>query len=195
MKKVFLALMACLLIATAANAQDVKFYAGARLYSPNTINMFNGLNSWTNSLFVGFENNNLRFEIYPGFYYNTSESETDPNKTESKTTFFGLGGNVYYDFEEAGFITPFVGAGVSYGKYSTESKTNGVKQNGNTYKDSGYTLNAQGGVSLSLSEAWNFDVALDLGYRGSERKYSVSGSKTDSKGTNIGLDMKIRYAF
>ena len=192
MKKLILTSMACLLFAAAASAEDMKFYVGADLRSIN--NMWNNMNGYNNALFIGFKKDNLRFEIHPRLYYDTSEEKNDPGaKVETTTTRLGLGGNAYYDFAKSGFITPFVGAGVSFGQELYERESNGTKLNDR--KSPGYTLGAQGGVSLSLSESWSFDVPLGLNYTWDRTKESVTGAKRTTTGYGFDLGMRIRYAF
>ena len=191
MKKIVLMVMASLMIATAASAEDMKFYVGAHLYQSAW--MYDSLDYWYNNLFIGAKSDNLRFELYPRLRYNTSESESSGSKTESKNTAFGLGGNVYYDFAKSGFIIPFVGAGASFGIYSREDKTGGVK----TYdrKGNGYTLDVQGGVSLSIAQSWSLDAGLELSYYGDSQKNKISDVKTTSKGYGVNHVLKIRYTF
>ena len=193
MKKVFLTTMACLLIAVAANAQDTNFYAGVNLHSSTWMSY--SMDSWSNSLLVGLIYDNMRFEIYPMFNFSTNESKTSGVKTETKSTLFGLGGNFFYDFEKNGLLTPFIGAGISLGKSSDERKVGGVKSAWGNESSTRYSLNAQGGVSLSLAESWNFDIALGLYYHGRETKDTVTDVKTTSNAFSAALGLKLRYTF
>ena len=194
MKKLILTLLVCFLIVTAAGAEEPEFYAGVNLRPIN--GMYQNFHLLNNSMFVGLKSDNLRFELNPRLYYSVQENKnTLGTKTESTDTFFGFGGSIIYDFEKSGFITPFVGLDVSFGIGSNvvKNKTTGVKTTDNDLM--GYSLGVQGGISLSFSESWNFDLALGFNYIGTQVD-PMTGGKITSKGYAFDLvGMRLRYSF
>ena len=180
MKKIILTSLVFFLLATAASAEDMKFYAGANLRQVNA--MFNDMDNFNNSLFVGLQKDNLRFEAYPIITYGKYES----GPFDVTETFFGLCGSFFYDFAPSGIITPFVGLSASFGRGTEKTEFDGTKVG--DVKFSGYTLGAMGGISLSFSKSWNFDIIAGLNYNNSE-DLGFKGYSFDLVG------MRIRYTF
>ena len=194
MRKTLVISAACALMTTAASALDVadtKVYIGSNIRSMTSMYDGGGFNAMANSLFVGFKNDQWRFEIDPTLSYRQNERK-QVNKTERTTVEFGLDARVYYDFpalESMENVTPFVGGGLGFLSVSDEQKNPKVK-----FQDSlQYGIGAGGGVSLSFLESWSFDVELVL--QCSTREDKAPNPKVTE--TNVGFDlgMKLRYMF
>jgi OmpA-OmpF porin, OOP family len=96
-----------------------------------------------------------------------SDAEFQSGGGDSNAT-VGMG-NLYYDFGDGQKITPFVGAGVGYGKFETPGD-----------KDEGMTYQLTAGASTKLSDrltgelAYKYVKAPDLELSGSNPDYSSS---------------------
>lgn len=101
---------------------------------------------FTGGAAVGKKFGNYRAEL-EGIY---EESDVDVSGLDGKTEFYGAMANGYYDFANTTRFTPYVGAGIGYGKVRYSSDTAGVDS---TSED---TLAYQGiaGVGYELNPCW-----------------------------------------
>jgi len=190
--------LSAILLATAASAAEPKFYIGSNIGSMSR--MFDtgsdiAINMLAKSLFVGIKFDSLRFEIDPTISYSKNAQGDDINKIKTTNTDFGLAGTVYYDLPKSGFMTPFVGVSAGVKMFGEKTDVPGM---GVTRDDDGigYSVGVQGGISLSASESWNFDIALAVGYVSSTIKDKLGVNPMDVD-TTIATDvsMKLRYTF
>ncbi|PZP40135.1 MAG: hypothetical protein DI585_01755, partial [Pseudomonas fluorescens] len=99
---------------------------------------------FTTGAFVGKKMGNMRAEL-EGIY---EQSDMDGNA--GKTTFYGAMANGYYDFQNSTAFTPYVGAGLGYGKVRYGGFPAGVASSSED------TLAYQGiaGVGYELNPCW-----------------------------------------
>jgi OmpA-OmpF porin, OOP family len=99
---------------------------------------------FTGGAFVGKKMGNYRAEL-EGIY-----EESDVDGANRTTEFSGALVNGYYDFKNASRFTPYVGAGIGYGKVRYSSDTAGV----NSSSEDALAYQGVAGVGYELNPCW-----------------------------------------
>ena len=198
MKKLLL-LSAVALIATGANAMDVKPYVEGKIshnwmkasYKEDGFGKENFKdNFFGGSIEVGAKLDQFRVGL-EGYYNDDMEDKLLnilPVKAESKGVFL----NAYYDFQlpELKQVKPYIGAGIGYSwlKETADGTAWGLGKDSLKDKDWGYNIGA--GVAYGLND----NVDLTLGYRYEDLgKIKDYDSKTTFKNHKVSLGL--RYTF
>lgn len=131
---------------------------------------------FTGGAFVGKQMGNYRAEV-EGIY-----EESDVDGADAKTEFSGAMLNGYYDFKNSSFFTPYVGAGIGYGKVRYSSDVAGVDS---VNED---TLAYQGvaGVGYELNPCWTLT---------GEYRYLGTTKAADTRYQSHSALAGLRYSF
>ena len=231
-KLLLLAGVATVAFSVNANACDWKPYISAKLTASNLSldtssreiwddgdierNFGSGDDSqhvWGTSLAAGISNGAIRAELE--WHRNTAaklssnnaviwagDPENESHKTKIKTDAILL--NAYYDFDTASAFTPYIGAGIGYGK------TKIANANGDNYgwfrKNTFSHTNIAWQIGAGIAYALNDNVSVDVGYRYIDygkfdikktgRAYGSNYRQRDSyQATENELYAGIRYSF
>ncbi len=131
---------------------------------------------FTGGAAVGKQIGNYRAEV-EGIY-----EESDTDGAGGDTQFYGAMVNGYYDFKNASLFTPYVGAGVGYGKVRYSSDVAGVNS---TSED---TMAYQGiaGVGYELNPCWTLT---------GEYRYVGTTKAADTRYQSHSALAGVRYSF
>lgn len=131
---------------------------------------------FTGGAFVGKKFGNIRAEL-EGIY-----EQSDVDGFDGKTEFYGAMANGYYDFKNASRFTPYLGAGLGYGKVRYSSDTAGVDS------ASEDTLAYQGiaGVGYELNPCWTLT---------GEYRYLGTTKAADTRYQSHSVLAGLRYTF
>ncbi len=127
---------------------------------------------------VGKKFGNVRAEL-EGIY---EQSDLDVTGVDGKTEFYGAMANGYYDFNNSTRFTPYVGAGLGYGKLRYSSDTAGVDSSSED------TLAYQGiaGVGYELNPCWTLT---------GEYRYVGTTKAADTRYQSHSAVAGLRYTF
>lgn len=198
MKKLLL-LSAVALIATGANATEIKPYVEGRLnhnflkaeYKEDGFakenmkdNVFGG------ALEVGAKIDQFRIGLEG--YYNDKMKDNlmDVLPVEGETKGFFLNGYWDVPFDGVKNLKPYVGAGIGYSWLEETAKLSGFGLPNESAKDKSFGWNAGFGVGYSLNE----NIDLTLGYR-YEYLGKIKESDSSTKFTNNKVSLGLRYTF
>lgn len=140
----------------------------------------------------------LRAEIEATF---NSETEVEKHivgqeKFDATLSSYAVLANVYYDIDTNTKFSPYVGAGLGFGRLSLEWEyTDFVDYEKETFKDSAFAWQIGAGFTYQLSET----VDLDVGYRhmmyGDFEKKDSEGDKLKAKLDADEFSIGVRFAF
>ena len=226
-KMLLLAGVATVAFSVNANACDWKPYISAKITASNLaldnssrmvdedgdFNKRFGLGEdsqhvWGTSFAAGVANGAIRTEIE--WHRNTAarlsntrvrtyfgEAEADGNKTKIKTNAILL--NAYYDFDMGSAFTPYIGAGIGYGK--TKIAMARYEDEWLTKRTTSHT-NITWQIGAGVAYALNDNVSVDVGYRyidygKFDKKFIADGfvSRNSFQVTENELYAGIRYSF
>ena len=198
MKKLLL-LSAVALIATGANATDIKPYVEGKLN-------YNFLKAEYKE--DGFAKENMKDSVFGGAlevgakidqfriglegYYNDKMKDNLMNvlPVEGETKGFFLNGYWDVPFDGVKNLKPYVGGGIGYSWLKETAKLSGFGLDNESAKDKSFGWNAGFGVGYALNE----NIDLTLGYR-YEYLGKIKEGDSSTKFTNNKVSLGLRYTF
>lgn len=133
---------------------------------------------FTGGAAVGKKFGNYRAEV-EGIY---EESDVDSAAVDGKTEFYGAMVNGLYDFKNASRFTPYVGAGVGYGKVRYSSDTAGVDSS----SEDALAYQGIAGVGYELNPCWTLT---------GEYRYVGTTKEADTRYQSHSAVAGLRYTF